>query len=451
MLRLALALLAGVAVPAAMPAIAAARPVLLISIDGLRPGEVSEAAQRGMTLPNLTRFLTEGAHAQGVVGVLPTLTFPSHTTLITGVSPGRHGIVNNLTFDPLHINQDGWYWYAQDDRAQTLWDAAFAARLTTGNVHWPVSVGAAHVTWNLPQIWRTGHADDAKLMRALATPGLVAELETIRNETYAQGKDETLEGDRNRAAFARTLIAHHHPDFLTVYLAALDHEEHASGPGSSASHQTLEALDGLVGDLVTAERKAHPDAVVAVVSDHGFAPIDTAINLYRPFIDAGLVTVDGSGAITGWDAVPWPAGGTFAIVLARPDDAALRAKVGALVTKLAADPAAHFAHVITGPAITAAGGSVGVAWYIDLKLGAAAAPFLGASLPMVLPSGHYKGMHGYFPAAPEMRSTFLIAGPGVARGKDLGEIDMRAIAPTLAKVMGASLPGAEKPALNLAP
>lgn len=60
-------------------------------------------------------------------------------------------------------------------------------------------------------------------------------------------------------------------------------------------------------------------------------------------------------------------------------------------------------------------------------------------------------MHGYFPAAPEMRSTFLIAGPGVARGKDLGEIDMRAIAPTLAKVMGASLPGAEKPALNLAP
>ncbi|MGG2320011.1 hypothetical protein, partial [Salmonella enterica] len=82
--------------------------------------------------------------------------------------------------------------------------------------------------------------------------------------------------------------------------------------------------------LVTAERKAHPDAVVAVVSDHGFAPIDTAINLYRPFIDAGLVTVDGSGAITGWDAVPWPAGGTFAIVLARPDDAALRAKVGAL-------------------------------------------------------------------------------------------------------------------------
>jgi len=50
-----------------------------------------------------------------------------------------------------------------------------------------------------------------------------------------------------------------------------------------------------------------------------------------------------------------------------------------------------------------------------------------------------------------MRSTFLIAGPGIAKGRDLGEIDMRAIAPTLAKVMGATLPEAEKPPLPVQP
>ena len=61
-----------------------------------------------------------------------------------------------------------------------------------------------------------------------------------------------------------------------------------------------------------------------------------------------------------------------------------------------------------------------------------------------------KGMHGYFPAAPEMRSTFMIMGKGVAKARSLGEIDMRAIAPTLAKAMGGTLPGAEKPAINLA-
>jgi predicted AlkP superfamily pyrophosphatase or phosphodiesterase len=70
--------------------------------------------------------VADGAHASGVVGVLPTLTFPSHTTLITGVDPARHGVFNNVTFDPTAINQDGWYWYASDIKVPTLWDAAKA-------------------------------------------------------------------------------------------------------------------------------------------------------------------------------------------------------------------------------------------------------------------------------------------------------------------------------------
>ena len=260
------------------PLPALARPVLLISIDGLRPADVLLARQRGLTLPNLTAFLANGSYAQGVTGVLPTLTYPSHTTLITGVSPARHGIVANTTFDPMNINDGGWYWYAEDDKAQTLWDAAFLARMTTGNVHWPVSVGARHITWNLPQIWRTGHPDDRKLVRALATPGLFVELEGQRREGYADGKDETLPADKLRAGFAQSLIRHHQPGFMTVYLTALDHQQHLTGPGSNEAHKTLEAIDAMVGEIIAIERQFHPDAVIAVVSDHGFASVDTAIN-----------------------------------------------------------------------------------------------------------------------------------------------------------------------------
>jgi predicted AlkP superfamily pyrophosphatase or phosphodiesterase len=212
----------------------------------------------------------------------------------------------------------------------------------------------------------------------------------------------------------------------------------------------LETIDGLVGDLVAAELKAHPDAVIAVVSDHGFAPTDTVINLYRPFIDAGLVTLDAAGKIASADATPWGSGGSFAIRLARPDDAALKAKVGALLAKLAADPAAQIERVLEAPAIATAGGNPEASFYVNLKIGAIAAPFVSGALPLAFPSPSTKGMHGYFPAAPEMRSTFLIMGAGVAKARSLGEIDMRAIAPTLAKVMGGTLPGAEKPAIELA-
>src|SRR5512146_3462681 len=77
----------------------AAPPLLLmISIDGLRPDHVLAADARGGRIPNLRRFLTEGAHADGVVGVIPTTTYPSHATLVTGVWPAQHGLLANRTF-----------------------------------------------------------------------------------------------------------------------------------------------------------------------------------------------------------------------------------------------------------------------------------------------------------------------------------------------------------------
>lgn len=443
----ALALLASALADGA-PASARANPVLLISIDGLRPGDVLEARQRGLKLPNLTRFVAEGAHATGVVGNLPTVTYPSHTTLMTGVAPARHGIVNNTTFDPLQINQAGWYWYAEDEKARTLWDVAHDAGLTTANVHWPVSVGARSVTWNLPQIWRTGHADDRKLFHALATPGLVATLEHDCGEPYADGIAEALHSDQTRAKFAVDLIGRYKPGFVTVYLASLDHEEHMSGPGSAQAHATLEALDALVGQLVAAEQAAHPDATVALVSDHGFAPTDTIVNFYRPFLDAGLITLDDKGKIKSWEASPWPSGGSAAIMLARPDDAALKARVAELLARLKADPAAHIAEVIDAAGIARAGANPQASFYVNLALGAASGPFVAADTPLSFPAP-VKGMHGYFPAAQEMRSTFLAMGKGVKPGLNLGEVDMRAIAPTLAKLMGGTLPDAEAPALDL--
>src|SRR5687767_9038429 len=169
-----------------LPAAARAEPVLVISIDGLQPADVIEAERRGLEIPNLRRFVREGAYATGVVGVLPTVTYPSHATLVTGAAPARHGIIGNTTFDPKQINQGGWYWYASDIKVPTLWDAAKQAGRSTASVHWPVTVGAAAIDWNLPQVWRTGHADDAKLVAALSTPGLLSELEGALG-AYAPG------------------------------------------------------------------------------------------------------------------------------------------------------------------------------------------------------------------------------------------------------------------------
>lgn len=444
-----LALLASL-ILAAAPVAARAEPVLLISIDGLRPLDVIEAEKRGLKVPNLRRFLTEGSYARGVIGVLPTLTYPSHATLVTGAAPARHGIVANTTFDPKQMNQDGWFWYASDYQRETLWDAAAKAGLRTANVHWPVSVGVKGLTYTLPQIWRTGHPDDAKLIDALATPGLKAKLEREVGRPYAPGIDESVTADENRALFASQLITDEKPDFMTVYFAALDHEEHLHGPGSPEANAILERIDALVGKLVAAALSAHSNAAIAVVSDHGFVPIDNALNLYGAFIEAGLVTIGADGKIASWDAVPWASGGSAAIMLARPDDKALHARVLALLDKLKADPANGIERIVEKAEIATMGGNPDASFYVNLKPGMATGGFYGKDVPLRFPPP-YKGMHGYFPEAPALHASLLIMGQGIAKGRDLGIVDMRAIAPTLAGLLGTSLPDAEGKPLDVQP
>ena len=85
-----------------------AQSLLLISIDGMRPDYVLKADEHGLKIPHLRKLLKDGAHATGVRGVLPTVTYPSHTTILTGVWPVKHHIYSNVVFDPLDLNLAGW-------------------------------------------------------------------------------------------------------------------------------------------------------------------------------------------------------------------------------------------------------------------------------------------------------------------------------------------------------
>ena len=416
-----------------------AATVLLISVDGLKPEAVLHAQEHGLVLPNLTRLMQDGVYSPGVRGVLPTVTYPSHTTLLTGVSPARHGIVANTTFDPYNKNDKGWYWYAEDIKVPTLWDAAHAAGLTTASVYWPVSVGA-HIDYNLPQIWRTGTEDDRKLQRALSTPGLEAEL-AAKLGRYPGGMEETVDADEVRTRFAIEILERKRPAFMTVYLTGLDTEQHASGPWSDKSNAVLVRLDALVGQLRQAAERTSPGAAyVCVVSDHGFARVEHDVNLYAAFLAEGLFTMDAAHQITTWKAMPWPAGGSAAIVLADPSDQATARQVDALLKRLAADPANGVDSVLTRDELQKASGFPEAYSYVSFRIGYELG--YGFTMPLVSAPSNL-GMHGYLPSQPEMRSSFFLVGPKVAHGKTLSEIDMRQIAPTVATLLGTTLPAAE--------
>ncbi len=429
----------------AVPTLAQASPVLMISIDGLRPADVLDAEARGLKIPNLRKLAGEGIYATGVRNALPTVTYPNHTTLLTGVWPAKHGIFNNTTFDPKGENQGGWYWYASDIKVPTLWDAAHKAGRTTASVYWPVSVGAAGVDYDIPELWRAHIGEDAKLLKAVSTPGLVDELEASTHRKLVELTEELPANNEARTTFAEALYAAKKPAFMTLHLAALDHAQHGFGPGDPKSKAVLEQIDGMIGRLIATARKVQPDVVIAIVSDHGFAPVEHDVNLSEAFVEAGLMTTDAkTHRITAWQAAPW-GGAAVAVVLANPQDEAVKIKTKALLDKLAANPDYGIVRIVDAAEAARIGGTPMASYWIDFKPGWSAGGRPGG--PMTGTSEE-KGAHGYFPDHPEMRATFILAGPGVPKTGALGEIDMRDIAPTVAKVLKVDLPSADgKPLL----
>ena len=407
---------------------------LMISIDGLRPDYVTAADRHGLKIPALRRFVTEGTYAR-VEGVIPTVTYPSHTTLVTGVAPARHGIYSNTMFAPLRgIGPATWYWYAEDIKVPTLWDAAARAGWTTASIQWPVTVGA-RVTWNIPDYWRSA-LDDPKIRRALSTPGLLPALEAELG-AYPDALD--AESDEARGRFAVRVLETKRPALLTLHLLALDHAQHETGPMSTETFAALERLDAVVARLRdTAERLAPGRALVAIVSDHGFARTDTQVNLIAPLREAGLFTVE-RGRIVDWKAMPWIAGGAVAIVLKDPADEPTRTRVREVLDKIAADPAHGVDRILDADALRARGGFPTAAFVVGLKPGwqATAAPLA----PMI--SKGRGGDHGHLPDLPELHASLFLVGAGVPAGRDLGVVDMRDIAPTVARRLGLSLPTAD--------
>jgi len=415
-------------------------PVVLISIDGMKPEYVTQAAQHGLKLPVLRRFLTEGVYAEGVVGVVPTVTYPSHTTIVTGVWPARHGVLDNTVFDPFREHPNTWYWDFSDIHVPTLYTVADAAGIRTANVGWPVTVNAP-IDYNIAEGTQSEHTD-----KPAGSPYHPADILDEIGVRPSAGIDE----DVTKTAEAVAVLQKFHPGLLLVHLTDLDHQEHEHSPFSAQANAALETIDAQVGQMERAALASDPHTRIAIVSDHGFLRVDHRSNLNVLLAREGLIQLGppkpghSGPSVVRWEAEAWAAGGSEAIILQRPDDPALLAKVRSVLAQAKADPKNGIETVLTHDQVVARGGFPNASFLVDYKDGYDAGGAFSGPVVVDAPS---TGMHGYLPSRPAMRSAFMIEGYGIARGRDLGVIDMRQIAPTLAGLLNVKLPDARLPAV----
>lgn len=412
--------------------------LVLISIDGLRP----EFYQDGRwPAPQLQALARQGAAADGVVGVFPTATYPSHTSLVTGVHPARHGIVYNTAFEPA-AQQPRWFVKAGDIRARTLWDAVRQAGLSSAAVSWPVSAGAP-IDFNLPEIWLDENPTDrTQALRVHAEPkGLFEEVERqATGALRARDLDYRLTPmDGNTSRMLAYLIRSRRPALAAIHLVATDAAQHAEGLDSERVRQAVATVDHAVATIVEAVKEAgiERQTAILVVGDHGFANVHLAVAPNVWLAEAGLST-EGQA----WQARFHVAGGSAFLHLRQDPDGSLLRRLTARLQALPAAQRGLFRLIekeellragADPQALLALSGTPGVTFSADSR---------GELLRKA--SG---GNHGYSPEHPGMRTGFIAHGPGI--GGRIAQLDLVDVAPTIAALLGLALPAAEGKALPL--
>lgn len=425
----------GLCVPALATAAQPSGRVLLISLDGVSWEQLSREVDH---LPVLSRFWRQGAKAP-LTSVFPSLTWPAHTSMITGVTPGRHGILGNRTVDRVSQGITEAWQLRRDEqlRVATVDQAVSATGRTVASVLWPGTVGAAGITWNLPEVY-----GQAAFVRH-ASPGLLPWLEGLGLPVPMLdrlGHEEMFLLDSFVRDAAVELLLRRQPDLMLVHFVAVDTLLHAWGPGSRPARWGLELLDRYVGDLLAAAEKAGTLAQtdVLIVSDHGFMGI-------RHYADPEEVLASAVGARAA-KSLQVAINGHALFVYAKsplPDEDQQR-----LVDGARAQP--EVASVLGTAELRALGWGVQPDPRVpDLVIVARPEYF------WVVGKGRkYKGrigiqgMHGSAPGtdAPELRGVFLALGPhvlpaavGTVPGQpEVGVVDIAAI---VAKLMGVTLPG----------
>ncbi len=413
--------------------------VIMISIDGLRPALLGQSS---LKLPTLRRLMQQGAWAR-VTGVLPTVTYPSHTTLITGVLPAVHGILDNRIFDPEGVSEQAWFWYSSAIKVTTLPGAVKARGLTAAGVSWPVTVGMA-LDYNVPEILRSRHRENLNLVSALSLPPRIME-----SYAYSTGKPLAWPPtDADRAGLAAWMVRTFHPNLLLLHIYDSDTDAHKFGPDSPEALAAVERADLEVGRVLDAASQAglSEETDVVIVSDHGFLPVQKQLQLNFVFKREGLLTTNERGQVTNWEAAFHSSGGSGFVYLKRPEDRAIVMRVSGLLEQLAADPANGIERIWSQADLRQAGAHPDASFGLTMKPGF----YTGWGRDALLAETTSKGGHGFDPARPELQATLIMAGPDVPRAGDLGLVSMTRIAPTVAKWFDVQLaPEADRP-LDLA-
>ncbi len=418
------------------------RILLLISLDGFGADVLADPH---MPVPNLRRLASEGAVASRMTTSNPTVTWPNHTTMVTGVYAAEHGVLYNGLLvrggpgKPVHV--EPWRDKSELVRVPTIYDLAHQAGLTTAEVDWVAIQNAPTITWSFAE----RPDPKARIPRELVEAGVIS-----APDVAAFHKHPITWRDQIWTQAASQMIEKHRPNLLLFHLLNTDTVQHRYGPRTLAAASALSLADARVGDLLRALERARmlDRTTILVVADHGFKQVTHNIKPNALLRREGLLRA--AGGEIHCDAYVVPEGGTAMVyVTAAGDKAPLARKLKEIFSRLEAiagifEPKDYEAMGFPDP--------VRNGQMADLVLAAKAGYSFTAAhdgdtvVPVPQPP---VGSHGYVNTDREMDAVFVAWGYGIRRGARLDRARNIDIAPTIARLLGLKMDRVKGRALDI--
>ncbi|MBV9887161.1 MAG: alkaline phosphatase family protein [Acidobacteria bacterium] len=414
------------------------RVVVVISLDGFPAYALKDPR---LPIPTLRKLASEGAIADSMQPVNPTVTWPNHTAIVTGADASQHHVLFNGLLE--HPEKDGppkvEPWRDKDVmvHAPTIYDVAHEAGLTTAQVDWVAIFGAKTIDWKFPEL----PDPDGEIEKKLIADGTVTAEQLKTFEKGSQAWQDEIWTDA-----AVRILENHHPNLLLFHLLTLDDINHEYGPMSNASLTAMAWLDSQVKRVVDVLQRPGfaGQSTVIVVSDHGFRAYKHRIHGNVLLQEKGIVAAGDDGKLRG-EAWVVPEGGIGMVYV---NDAARKAGLIPQLKSIYAQ-AEGIERVYGVEEFGGLGLPTPAASDQAPDLVLAAKPdyaFSGDAAKSYITDAN-GGTHGFLNSDPQMQAIFMAWGAGVPKGAQLGAISNREVAPTIAKILGIEFKTAKAAAL----
>lgn len=407
-----------------------AKHLIVISYDAFSQDNWEKASQ----LPNLSRFIKNGAYSTNLKSVYPTLTYVVHTTMVTGVYPDKHGIFHNTPLQPfLDEEEQAWFWYKKDMKVPAVYDALKEQGMKAAAILWPVT-GKAAIRYNLPEIKAIGRENQAlKILRngsPLYCMGLEKKYGKLRKGIEQPYLDDFT------AMCAKDTILSKKPELLMMHFIELDDAKHRYGTDSHEIDKVLIRMDDRIGKIIEAACEAgiYEETVFLVLGDHGQKNVRYKVKLNQLLKKEGLIYEE-NGSLS-WRAYLQSAGGSAYLHVKENDEEAKKLAVH-ILEKAADDEGTGIEKIYTEEERKRFHAFPVSGYMLEAKTGYCFDDSLtGPFVTDLEKENKTYATHGYSPEKPEYRCGFVVSGNCIKKEYKLGEIQMVDIAPTIAAILG---------------